>query len=125
MNLESRNAILAGDHHVEDAEPVSERLIRILEDGASYVGKAVGRIGGARIALPAVFHRGNGADIDAAAAGAADNRGPAMAHQIVGAGILVGEGGFPFLDGHLVDALGGHDPNSLANGAILPRHYRE
>ena len=37
----ARNALLAGQHHVDDAKPVAKRLLGVLKDGPGNVGEAI------------------------------------------------------------------------------------
>jgi hypothetical protein len=41
LHLEVRNALLAGRHHVHDAMPVAQRLVRVFEDRANRVREPV------------------------------------------------------------------------------------
>ena len=38
-DLKGANALLAGQHQVRDPEPVTQRLVRVLEDGAGQCEK--------------------------------------------------------------------------------------
>src|SRR5260221_196506 len=41
LNLKGANAFLAGQHQVNDLEPLSKRLVGVLENGPGNVGEAV------------------------------------------------------------------------------------
>lgn len=105
MHLEGRNTLLGGQHHVDHAKPVPERLIRVFEDGPGDVGEPITAVGGAAVALPLVGHRGDRVRHDHAAARAPDFGRPTVLNQVIGARIFGGEGRFPLGDGHLVNAL--------------------
>jgi len=106
INLKGTNPLLARQHQVNDAEPLTERLVRILEDRAGQVGEAViGFRGRTFIAQPIPAHRAVFFDLRVAAARASNALGPAMADQIGATGVLIGESRLPLGDGHLVDLL--------------------
>ena len=42
-NLQGAHALLAGQHQMRDAEPILQRLIRVLKDRARNMRKAIGR----------------------------------------------------------------------------------
>ena len=44
LDLERADTFLAGQHQVDDPKPLSERLIRILEDRSGNVREAIGRL---------------------------------------------------------------------------------
>jgi len=68
---------------MDHAEPLAERLIRVLEDCPADMGKAVvGRGRGAGVAEPVPFHRAVRFDLGIAAAGAHDEFRPAMLGEI-------------------------------------------
>jgi hypothetical protein len=120
MDLQSRDAFLAGQHHVDDAEPVAERLVGVLENGSGDMGEAVAAVRRAVVTLPAVDHRRDLRDLIGAAARTANAGRPAMADKVLCARILMGEGLFPLRDGHLVNALfAGHLPVSLKSRGKL------
>ena len=58
LDLEGANSLLAGQHEVDDAEPVAKRLIGVLEDRAGDMREAVVGLGRrALVALPIPWHR--------------------------------------------------------------------
>jgi hypothetical protein len=114
MDLKRADPLLAGEHEVDDAEPLAKRLIGVLENRPGDVGEAViGPRGGTGIAQPVPGHRAVRLDLYVAAAGTGDAFGPAVPDQIGTARILIRERRFPLADGHLMDLLGlfgaGHD----------------
>jgi hypothetical protein len=52
IDLQCAHSLFAGQHQVNDAEPIFERLIRVLKNRAGKVGEAIGRVRGALVALP-------------------------------------------------------------------------
>ena len=51
LNLEGANALLAGEHQMNDPEPVPQRLVRVLEDRPGDDGEAIA-VRRAFLALP-------------------------------------------------------------------------
>lgn len=116
LNLERRDALLAGHHHVDDAKPLPERLVRVLEDCPSddaetVAGRAARR---ADRALPVEGARRERVHLHGAAARAANAVGPAVRHQVGRAGVFVREGSLKLRDRHLVNV--GH--RALSPAAI-------
>lgn len=112
MDLSGADTLLAGQHKVDDAEPLPQVHIRVLEDRPGNVGEPITARAAIR-ALPFPLHGFERIDPRTAAAGAIDAIGPAMGHEVGVAGILVRKGRFPLGNGHLVDLAGlfsaGHD----------------
>src|SRR5260370_802366 len=52
LYLECRNPLLTGQHHVNHAIPIAERLVRVLEDFAGYVRKSGAVLRSTFVALP-------------------------------------------------------------------------
>jgi hypothetical protein len=102
VDLQRANPLLAGEHQMDYAEPVAERLISVLEDRPGDHAEAVA-LSGALVALPVEFH-GERIDVLIATAGAADAFPPAVQDQVRLTGPLVREGFFPLSEGHLMDA---------------------
>jgi hypothetical protein len=105
LNLKGAHPLLAGQHQMGDAEPITQRFIRVLKNGASNVRKAITRIRRALIALPLVFHSPDRKDLWVAAARTMNAIGPAALHQIRLAGFFVRERRVELGDGHLMDWL--------------------
>jgi hypothetical protein len=112
VDLAGTDALLAGQHEVDDAEPLPQVHIRILEDRPSDVGKPIAARAAIR-ALPFPFHRLERIDAHTATARAMDAIRPAMGDKVGVTSILCGEGRFPLGDSHLMDLAGlfgsGHD----------------
>jgi hypothetical protein len=124
VDLEGANPFLAGEHQENDAEPLAQRLIRVLEDRAGDVREAViGPRWGAHVAEPIPRHRAMAFDLDIAATRASDASRPAVPDEISAASILVRERRFPLGESHLTDLLGlfgaSHGVNSLSTGATM------
>ena len=115
IDLKRAHSLLAGEHQVNDTEPILERLIRVLEDRAGDVGEAIGRIRRTCVALPMPrvafqFRGGFGATTRAANA-----LGPTLADKISAARFLIRERLVELRGGKLVNMLfGSHDPWSLS-----------
>ena len=103
MNLQRADTFLAGEHHVNDAEPVAKRLVGVFEDGSDEMREAI------RPALPAVrafplpFHRFEGICLDTPAARADDTLGPAVSDEVRATGIFMRERPFELGDCHLMN----------------------
>ena len=52
-NLKRAHTLLAGQHEMDNAIPITERLIGVLENRSSDVGKSIARVWRALVALPA------------------------------------------------------------------------
>jgi hypothetical protein len=105
LDLQGTDALLAGQHQMDDAKPLPQRLICVLEDGAGNVREAIGSHGSAFIALPVERPSSQRKRISAAAR-ACDAIRPATGNEICLAGILTREGHFELGEGHLMDWLG-------------------
>ena len=116
LDLESGDAFLAGHHHVDDAEPVPQRLVGVLEYSPGQVREPIGRLRRAGVALPIERARRQRRDFNRTAARTMNTIGPTVRHQIGDAGVFVGECRLKLRDRHLMDA--GHFANSLAMKGI-------
>ena len=118
MDLQSADALLAGQHHVDDAEPIAKGLVGILEDGPGDHREPIAAVGRAGVALPLEGHCGDFVGHVSATTRAFDAQRPAVRHQIALAGVVVRESLFPVPDGHLMDAFAGllHGRSLLATG---------
>src|ERR1700730_1423589 len=56
LDLQRAHALLAGQHQMNDTEPVAKRLICVLEDRPGNVGEPISGVRGALIALPMPWH---------------------------------------------------------------------
>ena len=104
LNLEGRNALFAGHHHMDDAKPVTKGLIRVLEDRPGDMGETIGAALATIGALPLKFHGRQRVDVATIAAGATHPIGPAVHNQIRRAATFVREHLLELWDGHLMDA---------------------
>src|SRR5579863_3023086 len=117
LHLQGRYAFLAGQHHMNDAEPVAERLVRVLENRLGQMREAIA-VGGALFALP-MMAGGERIDLGVAAARAVDPFGPAPRDKVSPAMLFVREQRLELSDGELLDGLrpflAGHDdsPHSI------------
>ena len=114
MDLKGADTLLAGQDHVDDAEPDPERVFGVLEDGPGDHRKAV--IGAGRRTGITEPREGYGAvffDLSIPAAGARNPVRPAARGQVSLTGVIVGKRRFPLADGHLMYAFTGlfHRPN--------------
>jgi hypothetical protein len=108
VDLQCADPLLARQHKVDDAEPVAQRLIRVLEDRSDDRREAVvGRWQGARVAQIIPFHRPVRFYLGAAAARTHDELGPAVLGEVEFARVFVREQLLEIDDRHLVDGLTG------------------
>lgn len=117
MNLQSADTFLAGEHQMDDAEPIAERLICVLEDCPDEDREAVS-LRGTLMALPMEFI-GQRIDLCIATARAPDALAPAVHAEISCTGPFVRERFFPVRKGHLVNALQvvfGHSRGPVQSG---------
>jgi hypothetical protein len=106
MNLKGADPFLTRQHQVDDAEPLAQRFIGVLEDRPTNMREAVvGSRRRARVAEPIPFHGSVRLDLRVAAARAYHELGPAVLGEIKAACIFVRESRLPFRDRHLVDQL--------------------
>jgi hypothetical protein len=99
-DLQSAHALFAGEHEMGDAEPIAERLIRVLEDGPGDMREPVA-VRGALFALPMPLARFQVIDLRIAAPGAMHAIGPPTGNQIGLASIFIREGRIELSGGHL------------------------
>jgi hypothetical protein len=113
MNLPRADSFLAGQHQVNDLEPVAQIDVCVLENRANKVREPISAAFPAVGALPFPFHGFERIDPITTTAGAMDALGPAITDQESVTGIFVREHGFKLTDGHLNDLAGlfrsGHD----------------
>jgi hypothetical protein len=93
LNLERAHALLAGQHQMDDAKPLSEGFIRVLEDRSGDDGEPIasGAAWSAFGALPMPFAGRQIIDSRITATRAADAFGPSASLQIGFAGVLIRE----------------------------------
>lgn len=80
VNLHGRHALLAGQHHMNDAEPSAERIVGVLKNGADDMREAVAAIGCAGVALPFEGHCADRMNHISATARAFNAKRPTVAH---------------------------------------------
>ena len=102
LDFEGGDALLAGQHHVNDLKPLAHADVAVLENRADQHGEAVARlVGRASVALPVkrACRQRVGAGI--AATGAANAFWPAAGGQILLTSLIRWEKGFKLGDRHL------------------------
>lgn len=102
LNLQRAHSFLAGQHQVDDAKPLSEGFIRVLEDRSNQDGEPIA-VRRAFFALPMPFAGGKVIDGGIATARAADAFRPSASPQIGFAGILIREQFFELRDAQLMN----------------------
>jgi len=91
IKLQSAHSLLANEHEVDDAIPVTERLVRVLENSSSNNGEPIA-IGQACLALPMEGLVGRGIiEVWIAATRATDAIRPAARNEIRATRWLIGE----------------------------------
>jgi len=105
-DLECGHSLFAGEHHVSDAIPVPQRLVRVLKDRPGDMGEAIAAVRGALVALPLERHGPDREHLGIAAARAFDAVRPAAGDQISGARFLIRESLLELGDGHLMNWAG-------------------
>jgi hypothetical protein len=103
-DLQCAHAFLAGQHQVNDFEPVAERLVGVLEDSPGDMGEPI-TVRGTLFALPMPLARFEVIDFGIAAARAMHAIWPSTGDQIGFAGFLVREGFVKLSGGHLRNGL--------------------
>ena len=121
IDLERAHPLLAGQHQVNDAEPLAERLIRVLKNRVDQDREPIA-VGGAGMALPMEGTARQLVHFGIAAARAMDARRPAMPNQVSLTGVLIWELPLEVCDGHLLGALAGHDTKPLNCLPNIPMH---
>jgi hypothetical protein len=102
-DLACAHSLLASQHEMDDAEPVTKIDLRVLENCSGYVGETISAALAAIRAFPVPFAGGQRIDFLAAAARAFDAIWPAMHDQIGVACVFVGKCRLKLADCHLVD----------------------
>jgi hypothetical protein len=121
MNLPRANALLAGQHEVNNAEPVTERFVRVLEDSSGNMRKAIA-LRRASVALPMPRFCGDGISLLGPATRAADTIRPTLADEVSTTSVFVWEHFFELCDGQLMDLgvlfCSGHDDLSFSRKTV-------
>ena len=105
INLQRAHSLLAGQHQVNDAKPIFERLVGVFEDRPDDVREPIA-VRGALFALPMPLAGLQFVDARIATARAADAFGPTASDQIGRAGVFVGEEAVELRGSELVDGFG-------------------
>jgi hypothetical protein len=100
-DLQGANSLLADQHQVNDLEPITERLVRVLEDCPYQHREPIAALLSAFGALPVKGTIGDGIHVNIAAARAVNTLGPAADNQVGFASVLVREQGVKLLCGQL------------------------
>jgi len=91
LNLQCADTLLAGQHHMDDPEPVAEGLIRVLEDRPYQNGEPIAARLGALAALPMEGPIGHGINVNIPASRAMDALGPATGDEVAFAIVIRGK----------------------------------
>jgi hypothetical protein len=122
-DLQCAHALFAGQHEMDDLEPVAERLVGVLENGPRDMGEPIASLGSALIALPTPRLVGQLVRIGRPTTRAMDASGPTAADKIRATGVLIGEHAVELSGGKLLDWLrsAGHRNNSPSiDRSIIP-----
>ena len=111
LNLQAAHPLLACQHVVDDAKPLTEGLIRVLENRACNDREAIALIRSASVALPLEGHRFDGENLVVSATRTADAIGPAASLKVALAGVFIWEDRLKLGRCHLGNRLraAGHD----------------
>lgn len=104
-DLQRADAFLARHHHMDDAEPILQRFVGVLEDGSDRHGEAIGRLVVAVVALPVKVFGAVLAGFKAAARAADNASRPAVLGQIRAAGVFIREVLGELVGRQLVDSV--------------------
>lgn len=105
LYFERRAALLGSQHHVDDAEPVPQPDIRVLEDRSDKHGKAITTSGSTFRTLPVESAVCDGIDLLVRATGAMNTGRPAARAQIGLTGIVIRKQSLEFADCRLFGEL--------------------
>jgi hypothetical protein len=121
IDLQRAHSLFAGQHQVNDAKPVFERFIRVLENCARNVRETVAGLRGAFVALPMPRVALQLSGVLSATAGAFNALRPSLADQIGAASLFVREMLVELGGGKLVNRLAGsHWSNPPIVGRNVP-----
>lgn len=120
IDLQRAHSLLAGEHQVDDAKPVFEGLIRVLEDRPGDVREAIGRFLGALVALPMPRVTLQLSRLYSATARAMDAFRPTLTDQIGATGFLIRERLIELCGGQLVDVFPGSHGRVPHYGRNMP-----
>jgi hypothetical protein len=105
FDLQRAHSLFAGEHKVDDAEPLAERLVCILENGPRDMGEPVAGLRGALVALPRPGAVRQLVRIERPTTRTSHPIGPAALYEVSAASFLIGKHSLKFADGHLMDGL--------------------
>jgi hypothetical protein len=121
-NLASTYSLFAGEHQMNDAIPIAERLIGVFENRASKMGETICAALAAIRALPVPFHGFEVISPLASAARAADAFRPALADKIGTTSFFVWKHRLELGNAHLMDLrwlfCSGHDDLSFVRKTV-------
>jgi hypothetical protein len=122
IDLQSTHAFLARKHEMDNAEPLPQGLVRVLENRSCDMGEAVISSGRrAFVAQPVPLHCAVFLDLHVATSRAGYAFRPTATSEIGATSIFVWESPFPLGDGHLVNWLwlfrAGHIGSTAGNMA--------
>ena len=103
LNLQRAHALLAGEHQMNDAIPITKRLVGIFEYRSGDVGEAIASFWSTLIALPAPWPVQQFMRVLCATTWAANAIWPAAANEISAARIFVREHPLELSDRELMD----------------------
>jgi hypothetical protein len=112
VNLQCGNALLAGQHQIDDFEPCLNADVGVFEDRSNEHREAIASCG-TSAALPVKRTSVDFSELFIATARATDANRPATRDQVGFTGVIGREQFFELLDGHLVGEFG-HRRDSLA-----------
>jgi hypothetical protein len=108
-DLQGANSLLADQHQVNDLEPITERLVRVLEDCPYQHREPIAALLSAFGALPVKGTIGDRVNVDVTAARAMDAFRPAAGYEVDFASPLVREQGVKLLCGQLGNGFNAGD----------------
>jgi hypothetical protein len=104
LHLKGRNAFLAGQHHVDNAIPVAERLVGVLKNRSRNVRETIASLWRTLVALPSPAIR-ELMRVGRAAARAVNPVRPAASYQVGRASLFIREHGLELGNCELVDGF--------------------
>jgi hypothetical protein len=123
VDLQRANPLLAGQHQVDNAEPITERLIRVFKDCTGNVRETISAPLAAVRAFPVPLAGFQVVDTRTAATRTRHLAvWPAMRNEVCGACVIIGKSRFTFADSHLTNCLwllnAGHLGSPVVMGGI-------
>jgi hypothetical protein len=103
LNLQRADALLAGQHQMDNFEPIPQRFVRVLEDRPGNMRKAIRSALTAFHALPFPFHCLKVENTFASTSWAADTARPPFADKIRATRVLIGKCFVELSGGQLMD----------------------